>query len=142
MTTTVHTSLIVLILSFLSFNALAASENDVDRAEQIEQRLNDIKQRLKLSDEQAEQIKPIFKAGFEARSAVLEKYGIDPEEGKKPAKKLGLRKARKMKKEMDKVRSDTLSQLSGVLSKQQLEEYQQIQQESKAALREKIQARR
>jgi len=127
----------------LVITASPAAQAEEDRAAQFEERIAETKARLNLSDEQVEQLTPILKAGFEAQMAVFEKNGIDLENGDpNNRKKLGFRAARKLRKEMDAVRANTLDEVEEILSDEQFSEYKEIQAERKKEMREMIKERR
>jgi hypothetical protein len=100
------------------------------------------KARLDLSEEQVEQITPILQSSFESRRAILQKYGINIESRKPPAQKLGLRKARTLSKELEKVSSSTSRKLDDILTKEQMSEYRAMQNERKNKMRQRLRARR
>jgi len=137
-----HIWIIVLIL-VVGIVASPAALAEEDRAAQIEERIAETKARLKLSDEQIEQLTPVLKSSFEAQMAVLEKHGIDLENRDSGnQKKLGFREARKLRKDLDVVRESTLDQVEGILSEEQFAEYKKIQDERKKKMREMIKERR
>ena len=47
------------------------------RLEQLQERLQEARERLALTDQQREQVRPILAAGFQAQLAVLAEHGID-----------------------------------------------------------------
>lgn len=108
-----------------------------DHTAQYEQRLAETKARLNLSDQQMEQIEPTLEAGFTASQAILQKYGINPE-NRDNRQRLGFRKARQLRKELQTVQINTLHELSDVLTDEQLAEYREIQAERKAELKQRI----
>jgi len=127
----------------LAITALPAAQTEEDRAAQFEERIAETKARLNLSDEQVEQLTPILESGFEAQMVVLEKNGIDLKNGDpNNRKKLDFRAARKLRKEMDAVRANTLDEIEKILSDEQFSEYKEIQAERKKKMREMIKERR
>ena len=121
-------------LALVSPFALASS----DRAAQVEQRMEEVRERLDLSDEQLQQMMPVIEESISKRRAILSSYGIDPEKRTDIKGQLGLRKALAMKKELDAVRADTLQGLNGILTKEQFEEFKRMQAERQAEMRERI----
>ena len=119
---------------------VVADAND-DRHAQIMAQVSDVKARLNVTDEQAEQLEPIFLDSSEKRFAVLEKYGISGDM-RSSGKKIGFAQLRAVKRDMDKIDRETKEQLVGVLSERQLNEYKKIQQEQRAKVRERMMARR
>ncbi|MGD9263540.1 MAG: hypothetical protein PVG88_04300 [Methyloceanibacter sp.] len=124
----------ILSLALVSPFALANS----DRMAQVEQRMEEVRERLNLSDEQIDQMTPVLEESMEKRQAVLSSYGIDPENRANAKGKLGLRKALAMKKELNAIRTDTLRALNDVLTDEQLEEFKLMQAERQSEMRERI----
>jgi hypothetical protein len=121
-------------LALVSPFALASS----DRAAQVEQRMEEVRVRLDLSDEQLQQMMPVLAESMEKRRAVLSTYGIDPENRANNKGELGLRKALAMKKELNAIRTHTLRALDDVLTDEQLEEFKLMQAERQSEMRERI----
>ena len=147
MATIIRWIVLPLFTALLAVSA-AAEESDVSPADAppdgpAQERLAEIRERLDLSDEQAELAEPILRQGLEAQAAVLEKHGIgaDGRDRGRPS----LREARKLRKvrgELDKVRESTRSELAAVLTDEQIEELAQIQEEGRQAFRERMGQRR
>ena len=96
---------------------------------------------VNLTDEQLEQVAPTLEKSFTSTQAILQKYGVDPD-SRNNGKKLGLKKARQLKQELEVVRFNTLAELDDVLTDQQLLEYQKIQAEHKEELKQRVFDRR
>lgn len=111
-----------------------------DRAAELENRIVEARERLALTDEQAEAIVPILEAGMEKQSEIFSKHGIDlgaaKEEGKR--KRLGVRALRSLRADMDEVREDTLKELEEVLTDEQLAEFRKMQEENRSQMRERL----
>ena len=107
-------------------------------ATDAEFRLEQTMARLALSDEQKEALAPVIENSMSAQQDILASYGIDMEKGERPAKGLGIRNARAMKRELDAVRADTLETVSEILSAEQFDEFKRIQAERQAEMRERI----
>jgi hypothetical protein len=103
-----------------------------------EQRMAEVKARLKLTDDQLGQVRPVLEDAAEAQRSVLLKYGIDLESEGGPKPKLGMREGRKLRGDLQKVQSDTQKRLEGILTKQQLEEFKKLQQERSEEMRKRI----
>lgn len=131
--------------TWLLANVAMAEDLPQDRVAQVEQRLEQTKQRLNLSDAQQEKITPILEASIEKQQALLSKYGISLQGKRNGKEKLGLRKARKLGKEMQVLRDEMRTQVKTVLNDQQLTEFDKMQEEAKtqrrAKIRERMQAR-
>jgi len=115
---------------------LTLAEND--RAAQFEQRMEETKARLDLSEEQVDQVAPLLEESIKAQRRILSNYGIEPERRSGPKGKLGLRQARSMRQELEAVRAGTLDELEGVLNDEQLDEFKRMQEKRKAEMRERI----
>jgi len=125
-------------------NAASIAENSEQgeiSATVLEEFFLEAKTRLDLNDQQVKEVRPILQSSFRARQAILETYGIDLESRKPPAKKLGFREMRSMARELDKVRSNTSTQLRSILTKEQINEYLRMQNERKSEMRQKLRAR-
>jgi hypothetical protein len=105
---------------------------------QTEQRLEAMKARLDLSEDQVAQMAPVLEASRAASQRILASYGIDLENREDNTSKLDFRQARAMRKEMDPVRADTLSALETILTEDQLVEFKKIQKEREAEMRGRI----
>lgn len=103
----------------------------------LRQALAEIQEQLQLSQVQKDKVLPILADGLKAQRHVLKRYGIDPETSKSGSK-LGLRKARKLGRELKQLRSKTLEDLEPHLSKEQFEAYKKIQEARQQAVRERI----
>jgi hypothetical protein len=115
---------------------------DSDQEALVEERLAEAKARLDLSDEQLEQVKPVMETAVKAQQSVLARYGIDLEAEGGPENKLGMREARSLKKDLAKVREETLEQLDDILTEEQLDEFRKMQEEKRQAMRSRIQGGR
>ena len=100
-----------------------------------------IKNRLNLTDEQSEKFEPIILDQWEKRLAVMKKHGInrDPSLSEK---KIGLRQLRAVKKEMDKINKEIEKQLANILSKEQMDEYNNIQEENRVEMRMRLRGKK
>ena len=141
-------------LLFSAAAAPASAQEEQEREEteagealdEVRQRMEEARERLQLSDEQVEQLLPILMESFEGTMAVLSKHGIDPrnrtEEGANS--RLNLRRLRALGRDLDEVREamfDTIEE-KGFLDDEQFAEFRKIQEEQRAALRERLRARR
>jgi hypothetical protein len=100
--------------------------------------MEEAKARLNLSDDQLDRMAPVLEESIEAQRRILSRYGIDLERRNGSKGKLGLRQARSMRQELEAVRADTLSELEGILNDDQLDEFERMQEERKAEMREHI----
>lgn len=109
---------------------------------QLAEEAAELKERLNLTEDQIEQMRPVLENSVERRLAILEKYDIDLENRDPDKKKPGYRTLRKMRKDMNKSREQTNKELSNILSDEQLKEYKKIQDERKDKMRAKLKERR
>ena len=125
-----------------SFGASQSSEPSEERREQAIQQVEDIKARLNLTDEQKRQVEPILRESVGKRNAILEKHGLGDalESGDRGGgrSKLRLRTARKLRSEINEVGEETSEELARVLNPSQMKEYEAIQEEMRAKLRERM----
>lgn len=132
-------------LLFAASPPVAAQQPGGERLAQLQERLEEAKARLKLTDEQTEQIRPIFRAGLEKQMAVLEKHGIDLRGGggarRGTPSQQRLRELRALGDDLEAVRKETRKQLKDVLSKEQFKEFRKIQEEGREAMRQAIRER-
>ena len=140
------TSRLLIVLSLVTATAFgsditATSEREIDPAA-LEARSAEMRERLALTNEQSEQIKPILVEHFEKTSIVLQDFGINLETGERPEKRLSFRDARQLKSELDVVSDDTSQVLSTILSPEQMEEYEEIAEERREEIRSRIRASR
>ena len=125
----------------IATQAAAAGEREMDPAA-LEERTNEMRERLDLTDKQVEAIEPILIDHLEKTGAVLKEYGIDLQSGERPKERMGFREARKMKSDLDGVQSETEGALDDILDDDQMNEYRQIAEERRARIREQIKANR
>lgn len=96
-------------------------------SEQFQQRLQKIKERLELTPEQAEQIRPVLMEEIEQLKAVRDKYsGVQSR-----------RRRLKMARELRDIRNSTDKKLKTILSKKQMDELKKIRAESREQFRER-----
>ena len=125
----------------IATQAAAAGEREMDPAA-LEERTNEMRERLDLTDKQVEAIEPILIDHMEKTGAVLKEYGIDLQSGERPKERMGFREARKMKSDLDGVQSETKGALDDILDEDQMNEYRKIAEERRARIREQIKANR
>lgn len=127
-----------LLALMLSITALAANAQTPD----LEQQISDLKERLALSDSQAEQVRPVLEQSITLRREILKKYGIDAENRDRASfKKLSFRDKRMLGGELKDAKQATQEKLGVILSEEQLKTYEEIQRERKENLREHMKNR-
>ncbi|MGJ5817472.1 hypothetical protein [Paludibaculum fermentans] len=97
------------------------------KMERAQERLQQIKDRLKLTPEQSEQVRPIVTEEFQQLKAIRDKHSGDSNR----------RGKLKMAREMRDVQSDTDKKLGKVLSKEQMEELKKMREEWRQQMRER-----
>lgn len=126
-------------------NPATALGQDAGRAERLEafqQRLEEARTRLDLTDGQVEQVRPILRTEFEALLDVLQEYGIDLQDRSGGAGRLGFLRLRRLQRDVNALREQTLEDFDQVLTDEQLETYKEIQEENRQAMRERLRRRR
>lgn len=116
-----------LALTLLSFTTLALAQTAPSAAVsgQALERLEQIKQRLALTPEQTEQLKPIFADEIQQLKALQSKYGSSDSR----------RSRMKMMREAKQIREESDKKLKTVLSKQQMSELQKMREEWRAEMK-------
>jgi hypothetical protein len=79
---------------------------------------------------------------MQAQKAIMARYGIDPENRDGAGRQPSLREMRAMSQEMEVVRSDTRAALDPILSDAQMAEFDRMQEERKAQMRERVRSSR
>ncbi len=100
-----------------------------------------IKNRLNLTDEQSEKFEPIILYQWEKRLAVMKKHGIN-RDSSLSERKIGLRQLRKIKKDMDKINREIKQQLTKILSKEQMDEYNKIIEENRVEMKSRLRGKK
>jgi hypothetical protein len=108
---------VFLMLATLAFfyEALAFRGNSARDPEQL---IAELSEKLRLTDAQVEQIRPIIENQMEQREEIFEKYSSQGRQGR-PA----------LRQEMRDLRKDTHSQITSLLTEEQIAEYEAFQQE-------------
>ena len=99
--------------------------------------LNLMISRLKLTDNQNDQLMPIFLDIFHKRQRIMKKNGVDIK-SRSSGERIGMKQLRSIKKEMDKLNKQTMKQLEKILSKVQLNEYKKFQEEQRDEMRNRL----
>ena len=127
---------------FVASAPALAQQIDPERHEDIEARVEQAKQRLNLTDEQVEQIKPVIKSNAEATKRILESHGIDLSVPKEQRNQPSMREMRALGKDMKALRLETTEQMAAILTDEQFEEFLTMQEERRDEMRDKIRAKR
>lgn len=105
---------------------------------QIERHVEEIRARLNLSEEQRVRLEPVLRRSFEQRAEVLQRYGVSRDR----TERLGFRKARALKSDLDAVRQSSEAEIAAILDERQMIEYRKIQEEMREELRARVRERR
>jgi hypothetical protein len=132
----VTVSLITLVLASPLSNA------NEDRAAEFKERMQEAQARLNLSKAQIVEMAPVMKRAMQAKKDIMARYGINPENPNDSGSRPSLRQMRAMKQELAVVRSDTRTALEPILSDAQMAEFQRMQEERKAQMRERMRSSR
>ena len=142
---------IVLVALVACFTAIAAEmeptapppqASGAEQTEQLQRQLQETRTRLNLTDAQAEQVRPILQAALEARLEVLREYGFDLRDDSGSAGRLGFFQARRLRRDLDSVQERTMDELDDVLTDTQLAAYEELQEERRETVRERLRQRR
>jgi hypothetical protein len=109
--------------------ARAQSGEPSAQAERLQEKLDAVKGRLKLTPEQSEQLRPILTEELQQLRALREKYAADGDTSR--------RDKRRMAKELRDIRKDTDEKLKRILSKEQMAEMEQIRKEWRQEIRDR-----
>lgn len=134
-------SKIILLLAFalLWRTAAARAQAPADSADVIRTQLEETMTILDLSEEQRDPVEAILRSNFEARVALMERYGIDPADP--GADRPRRRTMRKLAGEMNDLRSDATEQLESVLTPEQMETWIALEKARKDQMRERMRGR-
>ena len=111
---------------------------DDHMGEPAQSQLQETIDRLELTDEQIEKAKPVLENAVDKRDAILKKYGMDEASLESGAKRPGRRSLRAMRGEMDELSDETIEDLRGILTVEQIDEYEALQTERREAMRNRI----
>ena len=129
---------ILILIYLITFTTPSVATDKVlsdEQLEQFSQRWDTARQRLNLTEEQEEQVKPILKENSKQRRAMLQRYGIHQGQAK-PA--LSFSQKRSLLKESRALKNETNSKVGKILSEEQMVEYKKIQDEARTLLKEKM----
>ena len=133
--TVLNLALLVLALS----NQIVVAE--VDSPAGAEERVAQLRDRLRLSDEQADLIAPVLQESLAKQKTIMARYGIDLDNPGSNTKRPGFRQLRAMRAEVEDVRTGTLASLEDILTPEQIDEFKLIQEEQRAEMRKRIRSR-
>lgn len=115
------------LLLMLGLPGMAQQATGQDKREQLQQRLDEIKERLALTPEQVDQIRPVLVDELQQMKAVRDQYGDSPNR----------RTRLKMAREVRGIQSATDDKLKTFLSKMQMDELKKIREEMREEFRQR-----
>jgi len=119
-----------LALTLFALAPLAASQaQNGEQTERLRQRLEELRDRLALTPEQEEQIRPVLAEEVQKLQALREKYN-----GGSQNRRSRLRMARELRD----IQSDADSKLKEILTKTQMDELKKIREARRAELKDRI----
>jgi Spy/CpxP family protein refolding chaperone len=122
---TVATMALALLLT--AFVPVFASQDaPAPRQAEVQQWIDDVKERLALTPEQLDQIRPVLEDELGRLKALREKYGDGGQ---------SRRERRAMAREFRQIRQSADERLRGILTKEQMNELQKIREERREKLR-------
>ena len=136
-------SLLALVLLLLAMPLYAQDTESEEKAmtdkasERFRAQLQETEERLQLTDEQTETVRPILEEATRQRQAVLEKHGVDLE-GTEKADRPGRRTLRRMRNDLQEVNKETQRELEDVLTSEQMKQWEALQEERRAEMREQL----
>jgi hypothetical protein len=95
-----------------------------------QQRIEQIIERLDLTEDQQQQVRPILQSSMEQRRAVLDAHGVGPGKGKPDQQTKSA-----MHGQMQEIKANTDTQLATILDDDQMQELSEIRKEMKKQLR-------
>jgi hypothetical protein len=137
MTRSLAALLVAALMSTASSQARDRPLSEEQRA-QIEQRLGEIRARLELTPEQAEQLQPILRESFERRLALLDEHGVSRENGQRPNR----RQLRALRDDLKTLKAETDARVDALLDDRQMAEFEKIQKEMRDQMRERVRENR
>ena len=129
------------VLSFFGTQSIAmasggqAHELNAEQINELQERIESSKERLKLTPEQEGKVVPLLQENGRKKIEVLKFYGFGQGKDKHS---LSFREKRELAGKMRDIQGDTDRKLQGTLNEQQMREYQAMQEENRDKLREKI----
>jgi len=126
---------IVVLSTFLSLALVSGPSFAEPKRPGIDAQIATLAERLALTEEQVEAIRPTLDKFRSRRVAIMEQYGVDPEHPESIRQNLNRREARKLMKDMRRARDEMEDSLADILSDEQMAEYREIQAERREAIR-------
>lgn len=130
-----HLFLLTLLSLLLAAPVFAQpTEPSDDAREHLRAQVDATLDRIDVTDEQRTAVAPILEASMLDRLAVMQEYGIDPQNPSANGRP-GIRTMRKMRGDIEEIQERTESQLEAHLTEDQLDTWKEIEEERQAEMR-------
>jgi len=123
-----------LMLTVLGLPSTAVSQGDPAEFVVFQEQMLETATRLDLSEAQRAELEPLLLDHFEETERLLEKHGFDHRSGKPP----GRRQLLALSRDLRPLREQTDREVEAILSKEQMSEYHDIQEERRAQMRSQL----
>jgi Spy/CpxP family protein refolding chaperone len=133
------TMVAVAVLATSATQALAQDISD-ERLGDFEERIEELQTRLGLTDEQLEEICPVIAKNFEKTLQAFDEAGL--EQGGGGASSLGRRDRIRLGRQIRDIQEETVKKMREILTDEQMDEYEEIQEERREELRARMQGGR
>ena len=130
-----------MIVLLIGYATGSAQQVQPDRAAEIEARVEEAKSRLELTDDQVTEVRPVLRAHVEATVRILEGHGIDLQQDPAERQRPNFREMRAIRKDLESVRDETNAKIAVILTEEQMDEFERIQEERQDEMRDRIRAR-
>jgi len=108
-----------------------------EASERFRAQMAETQERLQLTDEQTEAVRPILEDAYLQQQAILENYGIDLE-NTNDADRPGRRTLLRMRSDMNDVHKETKKKLEDILTGEHMGLWEELSEERRAKMREKL----
>lgn len=129
----------VAVLATSATQALAQDISD-ERLGDFEERIEELQTRLGLTDEQLEEMRPVIAKNFEKTLQAFDEAGL--EQGGGGASSLGRRDRIRLGRQIRDIQEETVKKMRDILTDEQMDEYEEIQEERREELRARMQGGR
>ena len=135
-TLTVLSQFVVLAWVFSGTVSAQSVELSEEQQQQIATQIETFKSQMQLSEDQAQTVGPILENSFTERLAIMNSYGINPNDPDFKRPKMST--MRKMKKKMDRLEKDTKNALADHLSEDQIAIWEELENERRDRMRSRM----
>lgn len=120
---------------------LSISSASGQSLDELQKRITEVRERLDLSEEQIEQLSPVFKDYFKAQIELLMELGVNLE-SQESDEGIDIKQLQGLEQKIREANADFETEIAASLSDEQLEEFVALQQEQKDRIRDKVLERR